>query len=184
MKTRQLYIVSGPSGAGKSSLCQALLKHCPTLQLSVSCTTRAARMGEVAGESYHFLSQTTFDDAVAHGDFLEWAHVHGCDYGTRRNDVMNTLAAGNDVLLEIDWQGAALVAKQIPDAVRVFILPPDLVTLRQRLQIRGQDDEAVIVRRLQAAEEEMSHAKEAQHVLVNLNFDETLQDLLHIIQKP
>jgi len=183
MKERQLYIVSGPSGAGKSSLCQALLCHCPDMRLAVSCTTRSPRVGEVAGESYHFLDQATFDQAVKAGKFLEWAHVHGCTYGTRYQDVIDTLNAGQDVLLEIDWQGAALVAKAMPAAVRIFILPPDIATLGERLQNRGQDDEHVIKRRLAAAEEEMSHANEAQHVLINIDFDQTLQQLLAIVQQ-
>ncbi len=184
MKERQLYIVSGPSGAGKSSLCQALLTHYPDINLAVSCTTRSPRVGEIAGESYHFLDQAAFNQAVANGDFLEWAHVHGCCYGTRYQDVTDTLAAGKDVLLEIDWQGAALVVEKMPKAVRIFILPPDLATLKARLQGRGQDDETVILRRLHAAKEEMSHADEAHHVLINIDFDQTLQQLLMIVRPP
>jgi guanylate kinase len=178
----RLFIVSGPSGAGKSSLCQALLKRCPQLQLSVSCTTRSPRPGEVNGEDYHFLTAQAFDQAVAQDDFLEWAHVHDHRYGTRRSDVIKALAAGHDVLLEIDWQGAAMVASKLPDAVRIFILPPDIDTLRQRLQTRGQDAEAVIQRRIEAAEAEMAHADEAHHRIVNDDFDTSLQQLCELLQ--
>jgi len=178
----RLFIVSGPSGAGKSSLCQALLKRCPQLQLSISCTTRSPRPGEFDGENYHFLTAEAFDQAVQHDDFLEWACVHDHHYGTRRSDVMHALAAGNDVLLEIDWQGAAMVASKLPDAVRIFILPPDTDTLRQRLQTRGQDTEAVIQRRIEAAEAEMAHADEAHHQIVNDYFDTSLQQLFTLLQ--
>ncbi len=177
----RLFIISGPSGAGKSSLCQALLERCPRLRLAVSCTTRQPRPGEKDGVNYHFLDAASFDDAIARDDFLEWAHVHGQRYGTRRSDVLASMAAGEDVLLEIDWQGAATVAAKLPEAVRIFILPPDLATLRQRLQARAQDDASVIERRVQAAEEEISHANEAHYQLVNDDFDATLAQLMKII---
>jgi len=177
----RLFIVSGPSGAGKSSLCAALLQHCEQLKLSVSCTTRPPRPGEVDGREYHFLSVADFEQQRESGAFLEWANVHGNLYGTRQSDVERMLAEG-DVLLEIDWQGAAQVAARMPEAIRIFILPPSLEALRQRLMARGQDDEGVIARRLAAAEAEMSHADEAHHIIVNDDFETALTALLALFR--
>ncbi|RMG90529.1 MAG: guanylate kinase [Zetaproteobacteria bacterium] len=176
----KLLIVSGPSGAGKSSLCSALLERSPNLYLAVSVTTRPPRPGEKDGREYHFLSRDEFERQKARGEFLEWAEVHGHLYGTRKSDVQSMLEAGRDVLLEIDWQGAAQVARQLPDAIRIFILPPSLEALRQRLVARGQDDEATIERRLSAAEDEMSHAHEASYQIVNDDFERALAQLLQI----
>ncbi|ATX79560.1 guanylate kinase [Mariprofundus aestuarium] len=178
----RLFIVSGPSGAGKSSLCAALLERCPQLQLSISCTTRSPRPGEENGREYHFLSTSEFKVQCDAEGFLEWANVHGNMYGTRQSDVEAIMQAGRDVLLEIDWQGAAQVAKKIPSAIRVFILPPSLEALRNRLTSRGQDDMAIIERRIAAAEEEMEHAPEAQFQVVNDDFDLSLQRLQEIFQ--
>ncbi|MFQ5518457.1 MAG: guanylate kinase [Mariprofundus sp.] len=174
-----LFIVSGPSGAGKSSLCGALLQQQPDLKLSVSCTTRAPRAGEVDGCAYHFISEADFEQQREQGAFLEWALVHGNLYGTRQSDVEAMMRDGN-VLLEIDWQGAAQVAKKIPAAVRIFILPPSLHELRNRLISRGQDDETIVSRRVAAAAEEMSHADEAHYQVINDDFDATLHKLLNI----
>ncbi len=176
----KLLIVSGPSGAGKSSLCSALLERSPNLYLAVSATTRPPRPGERDGREYHFLTRDEFERQRARGEFLEWAEVHGHLYGTRKRDVQSMLAAGRDVLLEIDWQGAAQVAKRLPEAIRIFILPPSLDALRQRLVARGQDDKTTIERRLAAAEAEMAHAHEAAYQIVNDDFDEALQQLLRI----
>jgi len=173
----KLFIVSGPSGAGKSSLCAALLKLLPNLKLSISCTTRAPRPGEENGREYFFLAREAFESQRDAGAFLEWANVHGNMYGTRQQDVEAMLAAGFDVLLEIDWQGAAQVAARMPEAVRVFILPPSVEELRRRLTGRGQDDAAVIERRVAAAEAEMAHAHEAHYRLVNRDFDVALGEL-------
>jgi guanylate kinase len=178
----RLFIVSGPSGAGKSSLCAALLERCEALQLSISCTTRTPRPGEQDGREYHFLSVPAFERQRDAGAFLEWANVHGNLYGTRQSDVEHALNQGADVLLEIDWQGAAQVAERMPEAVRIFILPPSLETLRERLTGRGQDNAAVIERRVAAAEEEMSHADEAHHRVVNADFDTALAELLHLFR--
>jgi len=178
-----LFIVSGPSGAGKSSLCQQLLARCTNLKLSVSCATREPRPGEVDGREYHFLSLQAFKQQQQQGAFLECAVVHGNRYGTRQSDVEQMMAAGRDVLLEIDWQGAEQVAKKIPEAVRVFILPPSIDTLQQRLIARGQDAADIVERRLAAAADEISHAHEAHHQVVNDDFDEALEQLLDIIQK-
>lgn len=178
----RLFIVSGPSGAGKSSLCAALLQRCSNLKLSISCTTRAPRPGEQDGREYHFLSVSEFERQRGAGAFLEWANVHGNLYGTRQSDVEQMLAGGADVLLEIDWQGAAQVAARMPEAIRIFILPPSLEALRQRLTGRGQDNEEVISRRVAAAEAEMSHADEAHHVVVNADFDAALDELLALFR--
>ncbi len=176
----RLFIVSGPSGAGKSSLCAALLQQCADLQLCISCTTRAPRPGEVDGREYHFLSRDDFIYQRDSDAFLEWAHVHGNLYGTRQADVERLLAAGADVLLEIDWQGARQVAEKMPAAIRIFISPPSLDELRRRLIARDQDDIAVVERRVAAAQSEMDHAGEAQYQIVNDDFDDTLKTLLHI----
>ncbi|MDT8376936.1 MAG: guanylate kinase [Mariprofundaceae bacterium] len=176
----ELFIVSGPSGSGKSSLCDALLRQSPNLCLSISCTTRKPRPGEVDGREYHFLSRAQFETQRDAGDFLEWASVHGNLYGTRRSDVEAVLDDGRDMLLEIDWQGAAQVARQIPQAHRIFILPPSVETLRQRLLSRGQDDDVVISRRVAAAESEMEHAGEARYRIVNDRFDDALEEILAI----
>ncbi|HKI59945.1 MAG TPA: guanylate kinase [Mariprofundaceae bacterium] len=173
----RLFVVSGPSGSGKSSLCAALLKQCPDLQLSISCTTRPPRPGEEDSVQYHFLSRELFEGEVESGAFLEWANVHGNLYGTRRRDVESALASGKDILLEIDWQGAAQVAERVEDAYRIFILPPSIEELRVRLTARGQDADEVVQRRVAAAESEMAHAHEAHSQLVNDDFDQALEKL-------
>ncbi len=177
----RLFIVSGPSGAGKSSLCAALLERHPEIRLSVSCTTRPPRPGEQDGREYHFLSREEFIAQRESGAFLESAEVHGNLYGTRQADVEAMLAEGFDVLLEIDWQGAAQVAERMPQAVRIFILPPSVEELRRRLSRRGQDDPEVVERRVAAAEAEMAHAGEAHHRIVNEDFDASLAALERIV---
>lgn len=173
----RLFVVSGPSGSGKSSLCNALLQKHADLRLSISCTTRAPRPGEADGVQYHFLSRDGFEAQVEAGAFLEWANVHGNLYGTRSFDVELALADGDDILLEIDWQGAAQVAEKIHDACRIFILPPSIEALRVRLTARAQDDSAVVEKRVAAAESEMAHAHEAHYRIVNDNFDQALDEL-------
>jgi len=178
----RLWVVSGPSGAGKSSLCQALLEACPKLKLSISCTTRPPRPGEQHGREYHFLSSEDFQQQRDKQAFLEWAEVHGNFYGTRQRDVESLLEQGFDVLLEIDWQGAAQVAKKMPDSQRIFILPPSIECLRERLLARNQDDEATIEQRVAAAEAEISHAHEAHHQIINDSFEQALQELKALVQ--
>ncbi len=177
----KLFIVSGPSGAGKSSLCSALLESCPNLNLSISCTTRSPRPGEENGREYHFLSSDSFEHQKQNGEFLESALVHHNYYGTRQSDVEVLLSAGKDVLLEIDWQGAAQVAAKIPSAIRIFILPPSIEVLRARLTQRGQDEAAVIEQRVAAAQAEMNHAHEAQYQITNDDFSSALQQLLILV---
>ncbi|MDX8408712.1 MAG: guanylate kinase [Mariprofundales bacterium] len=176
----KLFVVSGPSGAGKSSLCKAWLEKSPNLRLSISCTTRSPRPGDIDGEHYCFLSRSIFDAQVAQGLFLEWACVHGNCYGTRKADVERLLAQGFDVLLEIDWQGADQVTAKMKDVNRIFILPPSMEALRHRLVSRGHDSSEVIEARFGAAEAEMSHAAEAHVQIINDDFDCALSQLLDL----
>jgi guanylate kinase len=170
-KRGTLYIVAAPSGAGKSSIVNAVLARDPEIALSISFTSRAARPGERHAQHYHFISADAFKAMIRAGDFFEYAEVHGDWKGTARQSVEPQLAAGKDVLLEIDWQGARQVREKVPDAVSVFILPPSRDALEQRMRARGQDSEAVIQRRLAAAREEMSHYDEFDYVIVNDVFD-------------
>src|SRR6478672_11683692 len=155
-----LYIVAAPSGAGKSSIVNAVLDRDPNISLSISFTSRQPRPGERHAEHYHFIGAPEFESMVAAGDFFEHALVHGDWKGTARQSVLPQLAAGKDVVLEIDWQGARQVRRQIPDAIGIFILPPSREALEQRMRTRGQDTEDVIAQRLAAAREEMSHYDE------------------------
>ncbi len=177
-----LYVVSAPSGAGKTSLVRALVERVPGLSLSVSHTTRRPRPGEEDGVHYHFVDLETFDRMAAAGAFLEHAWVFGHRYGTSRAWVEGRLAEGVDVILEIDWQGARQVRAALPEAVGVFILPPSLEVLEQRLRGRGQDSEEVIRRRLAEAVEEMAHYGEYDYVVVNEVFEEALADLEAVVR--
>jgi guanylate kinase len=175
-----LYIVAAPSGAGKSSIVNACLARDPNICLSISFTSRAPRPGERHHEHYHFVSAAEFERMVAAGDFFEHARVHGDWKGTARQSVEPQLAAGRDVLLEIDWQGAAQVRAQLPGAVSVFILPPSRAALEQRMRARGQDSEAVIAQRLAAAREEMSHYGEFDYLIVNEVFETAVDEMCAI----
>jgi guanylate kinase len=177
-----LFIVCAPSGAGKTSLVSALLKADPGIKLSVSYTTRNPRPGEVDGRDYHFVTNTKFEEMVEAGAFLESAFVHDNYYGTSQHWINEQRAAGADILLEIDWQGAAQVRRMIPDAVGIFILPPSFETLIGRLNKRAQDPPDVINRRLTAAREEISHVSEFNYVIINDNFDEAVLDLTSIVR--
>lgn len=176
------FIVSAPSGAGKTSLVKALLAADPGVRLSVSCTTRAPRPGEVDGRDYHFVGRDRFLAMRDAGEFLESAEVHGNLYGTVEAWVRRTRAAGHDVLLEIDWQGAAQVRRLVPDATGVFVLPPSLEALAQRLAGRGTDAPEVIERRLRAARDEIGHVAEFDFVIINKDFDEAARDLQAIVR--
>ena len=175
-----LFIVAAPSGAGKSSIVNAVLKDTPGIALSISYTSRAPRPGERHAQHYHFISSEEFQRMIAAGDFFEHALVHGDYKGTARQSVEPQLAAGLDVLLEIDWQGAAQVRAQMPDALSVFILPPSRAALESRMRSRGQDSEDVIARRLAAARTEMSHYSEFDFVIVNDVFDAAVREMQSI----
>ena len=178
-----LYILSAPSGAGKSSLLRALLDAMGgTVAVSVSHTTRKPRPGEISGRDYHFVDVATFQAMVDEGAFLEHARVFDNYYGTSRQAVEQQLSAGQDVILEIDWQGARLVRKLMPESTGIFILPPSRETLRERLHGRGQDDGAVIERRMRAAISEMSHYNEYDYLVINDVFERALEDLVAILR--
>lgn len=178
----QLYVVSAPSGAGKTSLVKALVEANEQLAVSVSHTTRAKRPGEVDGINYHFVSIAEFSAVREQGGFFEWAQVFDNFYGTSKQGVLEQLNQGIDVILEIDWQGAAQVKQQMPDAIAIFILPPSTAALRERLTGRGQDDSNVIERRMQSARDEISHFGEADYVVLNDRFETALNDLQAIIK--
>ena len=182
MSTGNLYIIAAPSGAGKTSLVKALLDADPLVKLSISYTTRQPRPGEVDGEHYHFVDETLFMQMLSEGDFLESALVHGARYGTSQTQVERILKGGNDLILEIDWQGAAQVRKLYPESIGIFILPPSIEALRQRLNNRRQDSDEGIARRVAAAREEMSHVAEFDYVTINDIFEVALHDLLAIIR--
>ena len=177
-----LFIVTAASGAGKTSLVKSILMHDAQIKLSVSHTTRAPRVGEENGVHYHFVNETQFLNILNEGGFLESADVHGAKYGTSEVAVDSALQAGYDVILEIDWQGAAQVREIYPDSIGIFILPPSIETLEQRLNNRNQDSIEVINKRVAAAREEMSHVVEFDYVTINDNFDVALQDLMAIIR--
>lgn len=177
-----LYIVAAPSGAGKTTLVNALLAGGHDLALSVSYTTRAPRPGEVDHREYHFISGEEFRAIIARGEFLEHAEVHGNRYGTSAPWIAEQIAAGRDLLLEIDWQGARQVRRRIPDAIGIFVLAPSMQELERRLRTRGHDSEEVIQRRLAAARDEMNHAGEFDYVIINKDFDTALADLAAIVR--
>ncbi len=177
-----LFIVTAASGAGKTTLVKALLAHDAQLALSISHTTRQPRLGEKNGVDYHFVNDAAFLAILEQAGFLESAEVHGARYGTSQAAVDNTLADGRDVILEIDWQGAEQVRNLYPQAISIFVLPPSVDTLTERLNNRGQDSAEVIARRVNAAREEMSHVVEFDYVTINDNFDIALQDLMAIIR--
>jgi len=176
-----LYIVSAASGAGKTSLVNAVLEQVDDLVVSVSHTTRAPREGEVDGENYHFVDTGTFEAMVEAGDFFESAKVFGNMYGTSRQHIQEQLLQGKDVILEIDWQGARQIRLLIDDCRSIFIVPPTTQALRERLETRGQDDEAVIDQRMREAINEMSHYVEFDYLIINDDFDEAKADLAAII---
>jgi len=177
-----LYIVSAPSGAGKTSLVKSLIQTLPGVAVSVSFTTRAPRAMEVNGKDYHFVSVAEFEHMVAQGDFLETARIYENWYGTSKRAIQQQLET-HDVVLEIDWQGARQVLTAFDrNAVTVFILPPSLAVLEQRLRGRGQDAESVIQRRLSMAKEEIEHANEYQFIIVNDEFEKASQDLVAVVR--
>ena len=177
-----LYIISAPSGAGKTSLVRELLARSPDLTLSVSHTTRPMRPGEENGVHYHFVAPEQFQAMIAADAFLEYARVFDNFYGTSKAAALDRIKRGQDVILEIDWQGARQTRRLFPDAVAIFILPPSREVLEKRLRARGQDSEAVIARRMQEARSDISHYKEYDYLLVNDDFQQAVADLQSIIR--
>ncbi|WP_419605401.1 guanylate kinase [Thiolapillus sp.] len=182
MNNGNLFIVSAPSGAGKTSLLRELLKANPGLVLSVSHTTRPPRQGEEDGVHYNFVSVDEFMRLAGEGAFLEQAQVFDNYYGTSQAGVQSQLEQGLDVVLEIDWQGARQVRKAFPDAISIFIIPPSIAALRERLSGRGQDDDAIIERRMRDAKKELSHYAEYDYLVVNDRFEDALDDLACIVR--
>ncbi len=176
-----LLIVSAPSGTGKTSLVKALRARIDGIVVSISHTTRGRRTGEIDGRDYFFVTQGAFDEMLERDAFLEWARVFDRSYGTARATVDAALDDGQDVLLEIDWQGAQQVRRLMPDCVSIFVLPPSCQALETRLRERGQDTPEVIDRRTRAAKAEMSHYAEYDYIIVNNQFDEALQQLSCIV---
>lgn len=182
MKTSgTIYIVIAPSGTGKTSLVAALLAAEPGVKLSVSYTTRSPRVGERHGEHYYFVSRPQFEAMIAAGDFIEYAEVYGNYYGTSANWLQSCLEEDNDVLLEIDWQGARQVQQRFPTAITIFIMPPSLEELERRLRGRGTDSEETIIRRLAQARSEIDRIKEYDFVIVNDVFQSACADLISIV---
>ena len=178
-----LFVVTAPSGAGKTSLIDAVMKDDPSLKISVSYTTRKPRPGEQDGVDYHFVDASTFRRMQERGEFLESAEVHGNHYGTAKQVILDAVAKGEDIILEIDWQGAQQVRRLYPDCVGIFILPPSIEELERRMRVRGQDTDAVIRRRAQNAREELAHAGEFKYAIINKDFETARQELASIIQR-
>lgn len=178
-----LYIISAPSGAGKSSLINALLAEDRTwnVQVSVSHTTRAPRVGENNAEHYHFVDVESFQSLIKENAFFEWAEVFGNYYGTSRITIEQALQQGIDIFLDIDWQGAQQVRKMMPEAVGIFILPPNREELESRLNKRGQDSQEIIAKRMSQAQSEMSHYNEYDYLIINDNFELASKELSSIV---
>ena len=177
-----LYIVAAPSGAGKTTLVRLLLGSDSGMGVSISMTTRAPRTGEKDGREYHFVDVQDFLGRVSRGEFLEWAKVHGNYYGTSKPWIESEMTAGRDVVLEIDWQGAQQVRRAFPAAISVFILPPSLEALNDRLSGRGTDSAETIARRIASAREEMRHVDEFDYVIINDDLQQAHDNLLSVIR--
>jgi guanylate kinase len=176
-------VITAPSGAGKTSLIEALTRDDPSLKLSISYTTRAPRPGEKNGVDYHFVDDAAFLAMRSRGEFLESAEVHGYRYGTSKKVITEALKRGEDLILEIDWQGAQQVRRIYPDCVGIFILPPSIEELERRMRVRGQDSDGVIRRRLENAREELAHSGEFEYRIINKDFDAAQHELAEIIRK-
>ena len=177
-----LFIVTAPSGAGKTTLVHMLVEQDPAIRVSVSSTTRAPRVGETDGSEYHFVGVEDFLARVKNGEFVEWAEVHGNYYGSSKRWIASELAAGRDVLLEIDWQGAQQVRKNFSETIGIFILPPSMETLHARLAGRGTDSAETVARRIAAAQDEMRHVDEFDYVIINDDLQQALADLVSVVR--
>ena len=182
MHTGNLFLVSAPSGAGKTSIVNAALVADAQLVVAVSHTTRPARGGEVDGKNYHFVSDDGFSQMIDDAAFLEHANVFGKRYGTSKAEVANKREQGQDVILEIDWQGAQQVRQAMPQAISIFILPPSVEALAQRLTSRGEDTQESIAKRLSEARLDMSQAKHFDYLVINEDFDAAVQDFVAIVR--
>ena len=176
-------MITAPSGAGKTSLIEALMREDPSLKLSISYTTRPPRAGERDGADYHFVDDAAFLAMRSRGEFLENAEVHGFRYGTSSKVISDALARGEDLILEIDWQGAQQVRRVYPACVGIFIVPPSVEELERRMRSRGKDSDAVIRRRLDNARIELAHAQEFEYRIINKDFDTARRELAEIIRK-
>jgi guanylate kinase len=183
MHKGKLFVIAAPSGAGKTSLIEAVMRDDPTLKISVSYTTRAPRQGGRDGVDDHFGERETREAVQRRGEFLESAEVHGNHYGTSRKVILDAVAAGEDLILEIDWQGARQVRKLYPDCIGIFILPPSIEELERRMRGRGKDSDEVMRRRLQNAREELAHADEFKYAIINKDFDTARRELAEILRK-
>lgn len=181
MNNGTLYVVSAPSGAGKTSLVQRLVSEVDNISVSVSHTTRRQRPGEVHGKDYFFVNQDEFTDLLRNGEFLEYAQVFDHYYGTAKSTVDVSLNKGQDLILEIDWQGAQQIRQKVSDVTSIFILPPSESALAERLRGRGQDDQKIIARRMLDARAEMSHYQEYDYLVVNDDFDTALNELKSLV---
>jgi guanylate kinase len=179
----RLFVVTAPSGAGKTSLIDAVMRADPSLKISVSYTTRSPRPGEKEGVDYRFVDEPTFRAMRERGEFLESAEVHGNHYGTAKRVILDAVENGEDLILEIDWQGAQQVRRLYPDCVGIFILPPSIEELERRMRSRGQDAEAVIRRRVANAKEELAHAGEFKYAIINKDFETARRELASIIER-
>ena len=177
-----LFVIVAPSGAGKTSLVRGLLENEPDVRLSVSFTTRAPRPGERDGIDYRFVTVSEFESRRAEGEFLEWARVHDNLYGTSRAWIESQMGAGQDIILEIDCQGAEQVKRLYPDAVGIFIAPPSIDELARRLRARAQDSESVIERRINAAQAELAQAERFEYVIINQHFGDALEQLRAVVR--
>jgi guanylate kinase len=181
--TGTLFVITAPSGAGKTSLIEAVMREDPTLKISVSYTTRPPRKGEKDAVDYHFIDQARFLEMRGRGEFLESAEVHGNYYGTSRQVILDALERGDDLILEIDWQGAQQVRRLYPQCIGIFILPPSVEELERRMRARGQDSDTVIRRRVDNAREELAHAGEFNYAIINKDFETAKHELAEIIRK-
>ena len=178
----KLFVITAPSGAGKTSLIDAVMRADRSLKISVSYTTRAPRAGEKDGVDYRFVDEATFLAMRSRGEFLESAQVHGNYYGTGKQVILDAVSRGEDLILEIDWQGARQVRRLYPECVGIFILPPSIEELERRMRARAQDTDAVIRQRLENAREELAHAGEFKYAIINKDFETAKRELARIIE--